>query len=992
MAVKGNLNLEIDEQGIEVRITITPDENGADITAEGIAALLTGKQVKVGVDSEAVDRALRTLAKKKTEPVSFVAAAGAAPHPAIAESILFEPSPIPDRLSETARLLIENAPPATGFRLREEKIKTEKKVLRKGRFPFLPARETIEVQVEKRLVREDAAIDPTLTGQGYVTQGSLVAKFRPGVQGKPGKSVFGRIVPAPRPEAGGFLILEGLTRTGADVKADAAGFLRKGLDWCDVIAFRDHAIELTAARDGTTCLLTFRPGDAAAPAPDMDELLDRAAKLGFSTAVLLPAHEIEALLQDAILRGAPLESVSLSPTANGVALVSVSPDKLKASLFLRKGRGGGRPLTPAVVSEAIRASKVRGFNPEVVRKDLLAFFAGKSPELADYVLVSGRAAKPGSEPKIEWRAMFLPAAEAEAVRAAAESNPAALKFLASLSAFPLVRVETVARVKKDAEVVRITPSVGGEAGIDVYGAAISAARPSGTELKLFEGVVMRQSVVVTTEEGILEKGSDGTAVLLRVRPHRDSELAVSVSRDAMKASLTFFPARGVGMRLSASDVRQRLEQAGVRRGIDEAKLEALLASVAREEAFADQVVAEGRPARGDAQSRIAFHVPLATGKAVTIRKDGSADFRAQDRITRVQAGQKIATVKPRDPQAEDGWDVTGRPLSLPASAQETLKAGKGVREELQADGSITFAAEATGELQRDGPVLTVTESHEVIGDVSMATGNVSFPGVVRVGGSVLSGFTVMAGGILEIGGAVEGALLSADGSILVGQGIKGEGRAILRSKRDIQGTFAEQAVLLAIGDIRLRGSCVRCQVKCNGTLRLDSEKGSLLAGEVKASRGVEAQTIGSPSGARTVVSFGQDYLVKDQIEREEREVARLVKAVADLDAEMFVLEKRAFEAAAAAGPAPAQSQASAMLARARTQKVQAMKLIETRKMRLITLRDRYDEHVPSEVVVRGTLYPGAVLESHGRRYETRTEKKMITLHFDPVRGAIVEKV
>ena len=47
-----------------------------------------------------------------------------------------------------------------------------------------------------------------------------------------------------------------------------------------------------------------------------------------------------------------------------------------------------------------------------------------------------------------------------------------------------------------------------------------------------------------------------------------------------------------------------------------------------------------------------------------------------------------------------------------------------------------------------------------------------------------------------------------------------------------------------------------------------------------------------------------------------------------------------------------------------------MKLIEQRKLRLITLRDKYDEHVPSEVVVRGTLYPGAVLESHGRRYET----------------------
>ncbi len=352
----------------------------------------------------------------------------------------------------------------------------------------------------------------------------------------------------------------------------------------------------------------------------------------------------------------------------------------------------------------------------------------------------------------------------------------------------------------------------------------------------------------------------------------------------------------------------------------------------------------------------------------------------------------MATLGPRDPRAENGWDVCGKVLALPADAQETLKAGRGVREEIQPDGSVRFISDSAGELVRDGVILSVTEAHTVEGDVSSATGNIKFPGLVRIAGSVRAGFSVVAEGVLEVGAMVEAALLSAAGSITVGQGIKGEGKAILRSKRDIEGMFAEQSVLLAIGDVHLHGPCVRCQVKCNGTLLLEGEKGSLVAGEVRASRGVRAQNIGSPSGTPTIISFGQDFLVKDQIEREEREVEALTKKVAVLDAEMFVLEKRASEEVAAAGPAPAQSQAAAMLARTRAQKVQAMKLIEQRKMRLITLRDRYDEHVPSEVVVRGTLYPGAILESHGRRYETRTEKKLISLQFDPAQGRIVEKV
>jgi uncharacterized protein (DUF342 family) len=284
----------------------------------------------------------------------------------------------------------------------------------------------------------------------------------------------------------------------------------------------------------------------------------------------------------------------------------------------------------------------------------------------------------------------------------------------------------------------------------------------------------------------------------------------------------------------------------------------------------------------------------------------------------------------------------------------------------------------------------------------MSTGNVNFPGIVHVTGSIRSGFTVVAEGVLEVGEGVEGALLSSGGTITVVEGIKGEGKAILRARKDIESAFAEQAVLLAIGDVHLRGACVRCQIKCNGRLLLDSEKGSLVGGEVRASRGVVVQNIGSPGGTHTIVSFGQDFLVRDRIEREEQEVVNLTKKIADLDASMLALQKKVRQAvgvgAGAQGPPAAPPGAAGprrdaeMLERARAQKLTFMKVMEQRKLRLIGLRDKFDEHVPSEVMVRGTLYPGAVLECHGRRYEAKTEKKMITLRFDPTQGRIVEKL
>ena len=67
-----------------------------------------------------------------------------------------------------------------------------------------------------------------------------------------------------------------------------------------------------------------------------------------------------------------------------------------------------------------------------------------------------------------------------------------------------------------------------------------------------------------------------------------------------------------------------------------------------------------------------------------------------------------------------------------------------------------------------------------------------------------------------------------------------------------------------------------------------------------------------------------------------------------------------------------------------------MKLIEKRSMRLFTLREKFEEHFPSEVEVRGKLYPGVVFESHGRYHEIDSEKKGVVLIFDQKTGRIVE--
>jgi uncharacterized protein (DUF342 family) len=983
MFVKGDLKLEIDEQGLEVRVTIVPDENGADLSVESLLAVLDKKRVREGIDTEAIEKAFRALSRKKAEPVSFVAAAGVLPRPPEPEGVDFEPLPIPQRLEKVSETVLAKAPQPVGFRVREERVKKEKKVLKKPVLPFLPPQEEVVVVVEKKLVRENVPIDPAVMATGFVEKGTLIAKIRPGKPGKEGKTVFGRLVPPRRADLPVFLFCEGLARTGSEVRATAAGFLRKGATWCDVVAFRDHAVGITASPDGATCLLSFEPGDAAAPAPTADDIIARAVKLGFTPAGLLSPAEIGALLRDAAASKTPFAKKPLTPSADGLVTVTVSPDKLNATLTLRKGRGGGRPLTLAGVSDAIRESKVRRYKGETVRHDIQAFFKSAETELVDYHLAAGQAPARGKDGGVEWLAKFLPTEESKQIRALSVANTSALSGIASLAEFPLESVETVGRVTAEMAVLRVVPGAAGPSGVDVFGAVVPGLKGATPEVRLFEGLQQRRELVVAVEEGLLEKGSHGMTILLRVRPHRDAELRITISDDKMKGYLGFTPSRGTGSSIDVQEVRSRIQEAGIVRGLDEGRLVKALDIIARGKALSNVLIAQGKRPEPGTEELVTFHIRLATGKAVTLRADGTADFRTQDRITHVGKGVHLATVRPPPLEGLDSWDITGKPVPPPPGSLNSLQAGRGVSAVRQTDGSLKFYAETDGELVRDGSLIAVQQIHTIEGDVDMGSGNVNFPGIVRVKGSVQAGFRVLAAGDIEVEETVEAAVLSSERSILIGQGIKGDGKAVLRAKKSIVAPFAEQAVLLAAENVHLKGACLRCQVKCNGKLLLDSEKGNLVGGEVRARQGIVVQNLGSPAGIRTQVWFGQDYLVKDQIDREEAEVTTFAKRVEELDAEM-----KNFQREALAG----RQVDSAALSHMRAEKAQLLNAIEQRKLRLIGLHDTFNMHSPSEIFVRGTLFPGAVIESHGRRWETRTEKNMITLFFDQVQGKIVERL
>ena len=65
--------------------------------------------------------------------------------------------------------------------------------------------------------------------------------------------------------------------------------------------------------------------------------------------------------------------------------------------------------------------------------------------------------------------------------------------------------------------------------------------------------------------------------------------------------------------------------------------------------------------------------------------------------------------------------------------------------------------------------------------------------------------------------------------------------------------------------------------------------------------------------------------------------------------------------------------------------------LEIHSKQIFILAERLEQHFPSEIVIRGVIYPGVVLKSHGRKREVKTALREVVFFFNTTTGRIEEK-
>lgn len=390
---------------------------------------------------------------------------------------------------------------------------------------------------------------------------------------------------------------------------------------------------------------------------------------------------------------------------------------------------------------------------------------------------------------------------------------------------------------------------------------------------------------------MLTRYNSGSEFTLVLGERRDGTFSVQIDSDLMSAHLTITPAYG-GNPVTSEDIYAMLREEGICFGI----LQETIHSAVAKGYARNKLIAEGvQPAQGDDTQFISL-LPEAINARQYAEDLETVDYRNFGTITTVKQGEPLMRRLPAtDGQA--GTNILGLPVAPPAVDDiefSPLVSGA----EVHPDDPDLLIAAISGQpfLLKNGikvePVIAIK-------NVDLSTGNLDIDGSLSITGDVKPGMRVKATADIVIQGMVEAAHIEAGGNIEVKGAIIGQGHprigveglnpaaATMQAKGSVTALFVENAVISSGGDISISEFIMNSELSAGNSIKVGepgSSKGRIINSLCRATIQIAAITIGSRSGAGTVLQVGVDPTVQEKFtfakqalhgkEKEQLEAAR----------------------------------------------------------------------------------------------------------------------
>lgn len=226
----------------------------------------------------------------------------------------------------------------------------------------------------------------------------------------------------------------------------------------------------------------------------------------------------------------------------------------------------------------------------------------------------------------------------------------------------------------------------------------------------------------------------------------------------------------------------------------------------------------------------------------------------------VHAGTPLVRIHPPE-KGLPGRDVLGRDIPARGKPAPAARAGKNVKTE--EDGKLLVAS-------ADGQIVFRRDTIDVepvinLSNVNFASGNIHFPGVVRVRTEVLDAFVVEGARGVSVGGTVGAArIVATDGDVEVRGGVAEHERepTIIAAGGHVRVGYANHADIEAGGDVVVTKETLNSRIRAGGQITV---RNRLVGGTITAGEAVEASVIGSASGVRTIVVLAPNVWVSTEL-------------------------------------------------------------------------------------------------------------------------------
>ena len=303
------------------------------------------------------------------------------------------------------------------------------------------------------------------------------------------------------------------------------------------------------------------------------------------------------------------------------------------------------------------------------------------------------------------------------------------------------------------------------------------------------------------------------------------EVVVNVDNDHMKASIVL---NGIGSdeAYTYEEIADKLSQAGVRTGINEARIREVILNKLYD---IEIVVAEGKSAVNgtDGYYNFFFDSEYERDNKPTLREDGSVDYFNVKLFEKVNKDDKLAEyIEPT--KGEFGYDIFGK-LLVPKPGRPGPKLrGKGFT--VSEDGK-SYYAQLSGKVEYRNYDLNVSNVYNVSGDVDVGTGSIDFNGDVEINGSVRGSVKIHAMGNIYIGGYVEDADIWSGQDIIIQDGVNAGENGRIEAMGNISARFFENAHIISHSDIKC-DYMLNTTALAYGGIYLEGKRGSVIGGDV----------------------------------------------------------------------------------------------------------------------------------------------------------------